>query len=234
MAFASADCDLTPSLSLSFTLNGQATQAGDIPAQLTLLDYIRSRGFTGAKEGCAEGECGACAVLLVRESAYGTIYQPVNSCLIPLPSVAGQEVFTVESLAENGRLAPAQEAMMAGGSQCGYCTPGFVVSMFAAQYRRDGTPADPHMLGGNLCRCTGYRPIGDALRSLGPPPAGRFLDRLAHPAPRVKPLNYGRAGARFSRPCNLAGCFELAAEDRQFRAVRSRQGHRPRRRDESL
>lgn len=189
-------------------------QIDAIPPHLNLLDYVRSRGLTGAKEGCAEGECGACAVLSVRESAGRAIYEPVNSCLIPLPAVAGREIWTVESLAARGELAEVQTAMMArGGSQCGYCTPGFVVSMFAAHYRGDGVTRDVNALGGNLCRCTGYRPIRDALESLGPPLPGPFLSRLNEPAPRIEPLRYECGSARFSRPCSLPQCVDLAAED---------------------
>ena len=103
------------------------------------------------------------------------------------PMAAGHEIYTVEALAAGGKLAEVQQAMAAGGgSQCGYCTPGFVMSMFAEHYRpgRSG-PCDPHELGGNLCRCTGYRPIRDAALSLGPPPAGDFLDRLVTPGARA-------------------------------------------------
>ena len=130
---------------------------------MTLLDFIRARGLTGAKEGCAEGECGACAVALVEpdEAAGRSAYRVVNSCLMFLPMAAGREIYTVESLAADGELCDAQRAMAAGGgSQCGYCTPGFVVSLFAEQYRPDRTgPCDTMALAGNLCRCTGYRPI---------------------------------------------------------------------------
>jgi xanthine dehydrogenase small subunit len=133
---------------------------------------------------------------------------------VPLPAAAGQEVFTVEALAESGELAEVQGAMIErGGSQCGYCTPGFIVSMFAEQYRRDARPADVHTLGGNLCRCTGYRPIKDALESLGPPPDGEFRRRLDRPAPELAPLHYEAAGGRFSRPCSLEECLRLAARD---------------------
>lgn len=85
---------------MEFVLNGRQARVIDRAAQTTLLDYIRESGLTGAKEGCAEGECGACAVLLVRPDGNGSCFQAVNSCLIPLPAVAGQEVYTVESLAD--------------------------------------------------------------------------------------------------------------------------------------
>jgi xanthine dehydrogenase small subunit len=196
-------------------LNGVTTRVeGELP-QTTLLDYVRARGLTGAKEGCAEGECGACAVLLVSSGPLGARYEAVNSCLVALPSVADREVYTVEALARNGELSPAQAAMAkAGGSQCGYCTPGFVVSMFAQHYC--GT-RDPHALGGNLCRCTGYRPIRDALQSLGPAPAGYFLDRLSQPVPGLEAFDYQTPAGRFSRPGNLRDCLELAASDPSVR-----------------
>ena len=147
---------------------------------MTLLDFIRARGLTGAKEGCAEGECGACAVALVEADgdhppgarSSGSRYRVVNSCLMFLPMAADREIYTVEALAVDGELSEAQHAMASGGgSQCGYCTPGFVVSLFAEQYRPGRTgPCDPMALAGNLCRCTGYRPIRDAALSLGPAP----------------------------------------------------------------
>src|SRR5207237_2386662 len=124
---------------------------------------------------------------------------PVNRCLMFLPMAAGQEVYTVEALATmsttpNGaQLAPVQQAMVeCGGSQCGYCTPGFVMSMFAEQYRpgRSGD-FDLHALSGNLCRCTGYRPIQQAAAALGAAPRPQQEDawrtRLTQPAPQIEP-----------------------------------------------
>ena len=119
----------------------------------------------------------------------GARYVPVNSCLLLLPMAAGLEIYTVEALAQNGTLAEVQQAMVDfGGSQCGYCTPGFVMSMFCEQYRPGRTtPCDVHALGGNLCRCTGYRPIRDAALSLGPAPDGALRDRLTKPPlPRLR------------------------------------------------
>jgi xanthine dehydrogenase small subunit len=126
-----------------------------------------------------------------------------------LPLAAGQELVTVEGLAENGRLAAAQQALAeAGGSQCGYCTPGFVMSLFAEQYRpgRVG-PCEVEALGGNLCRCTGYRPIRDAALSLGPRPAGALAERLERPAPPVGAVT----ADGFHRPATLDECFALLA-----------------------
>jgi len=190
---------------MDFVLNASCISVPDSPPQTTLLDWLRQQGLTGAKEGCAEGECGACTVLIRRDR-----YIPVNSCLLFLPMLAGQEVFTIESLAENGRLADAQQAMAAaGGSQCGYCTPGFVMSLFAEQYRpgRVG-PCDPHAMAGNLCRCTGYRPIRDAALSLGPAPEGPFRERLTQPVPPIDAF----ACAGFERPVSLTDYFKIVSE----------------------
>src|SRR5438034_11791361 len=110
-------------MALEFLLNGSTVRAEGFSPQTTLLEFLRSRGLTGAKEGCAEGECGACAVVMVRPLGAVSAYIPVNSCLLFLPMAAGQEIYTVEALAEGGALAAVQQAMVDfGGSQCGYCT----------------------------------------------------------------------------------------------------------------
>lgn len=204
-----------------FVLNGITVEETGVAPHVTLLDYIRDRGLTGAKEGCAEGECGACAVLFVQSGGASgktrSVYRPVNSCLVPLLAASGCEVYTVEALAESGTPCEAQRAMAErGGSQCGYCTPGFVVSMFAEQLCRRGNAFDADSLGGNLCRCTGYRPIRDAMQSLGSAPDTPLRRRLELPAPAVAPVRYEAAGGRFSRPCSLAECMSLAAESGTF------------------
>lgn len=188
---------------IEFRLNGHAVRVENPPAQMTLLDLIRERGLTGAKEGCAEGECGACAVALCEPGRY----RAVNSCLMFVPMAAGREIYTVESLAVDGELSDAQRAMSAGGgSQCGYCTPGFVVSLFAEQYRLDRLgPCDPLALAGNLCRCTGYRAIRDAALSLGPAPDDEFRRRLETAAAPLAPF----AVAGFSRPATVAECLDI-------------------------
>src|SRR5580658_2368289 len=207
------------SQSFSFLLNGEAVEVRGAAVQTTLLDYLRARGFTGSKEGCAEGECGACTVVMVKSHGDESAYRAVNSCLLLLPAVAGQEIYTIESLDSGGELHEAQRAMAsAGGSQCGYCTPGFVMSLFAEQYRPGRTGlCDAQALGGNLCRCTGYRPIRDAALSLGPAPDDRFRHRLSQAAPPVAAMSYAAPDGFFSRPGTLRECLSLLAEDRSAR-----------------
>ncbi len=210
---------------IAFTLNGENLVVDAPPAQMTLLDFIRGRGLTGAKEGCAEGECGACAVALVEPrpatspaaGADKSCYHVVNSCLMFLPMAAGREIYTVEALATDGVLSEAQAAMASGGgSQCGYCTPGFVVSLFAEHYRPDRKgPCDTMALAGNLCRCTGYRPIRDAALSLGAPPDDEFRKRLQRPAPAVEAFST----RGFSRPATVAACLALLRDDPRAKLV---------------
>ena len=192
-------------MAFSLLLNGREVYIDDVAPQVTLLDFIRARGLTGAKEGCAEGECGACAVAMVANEQGRAAYRVVNSCLMFLPTAADREFYTVESLAERGELSEVQQAMAAaGGSQCGYCTPGFVMSLFAEQHRRDRDgPCDPLAMGGNLCRCTGYRPIRDAAYAVVDAPRGPFRDRLDLPAPRLEPFSLDA----FSRPSTLDECI---------------------------
>lgn len=187
------------------------------PARLeaTLLDLLRERGFTGAKESCAEGECGACAVAMVEPDGSGSVYRTVNSCLVMAPRAHGREILTVEGIAESGALS---NLLDHGGSQCGYCTPGFAVSLFAEQYRKDREGAcDPRALEGNLCRCTGYRPIREAAFAAGPPPDGPLLRRLAAPAPKLESFELRLKGQRFYRPGSLAECLEIAGRDPEVR-----------------
>jgi xanthine dehydrogenase small subunit len=197
---------------VEFLLNGAMVRVEDPERHVTLLDFIRASGLTGAKEGCAEGECGACAVAMVTPApiiahSNGSAYTVVNSCLVLLPTAAGREIYTVEALTESGELSQAQVVMAAAGaSQCGYCTPGFVMSLFAEHHRpgRAG-PCETSALAGNLCRCTGYRPIGDAVRSLGPGPVGPLAERLRRPAPRLA----AAATGTFSRPTSVDECVEI-------------------------
>ena len=138
-------------------------------------------------------------------------WTPVNACLVPAAALDGQEVVTAEGLGSPAHLHPVQsELAVRGGSQCGYCTPGFVCSM-AAEYYRPGRDEgfDVHALSGNLCRCTGYRPIRDAAEALGVPPADDVLaQRQQRPAPPPAPTRIDG----FARPADLAEALELLGE----------------------
>lgn len=194
-----------------FVLNGRVVGAPEASADMTLLDFVRAQGLTGAKEGCAEGECGACALVLRTNCGPGSAYRAFNSCLLTVPMAAGREVYTVEALAADGNLAPVQQAMAAAGaSQCGYCTPGFVMSLMAEYYRPDRSgPCEWHALEGNLCRCTGYRPIADAARTLGPARHDAFSACLWSAAPALMPFR--RPG--FSRPDSVQACLRILRDD---------------------
>jgi xanthine dehydrogenase small subunit len=268
-------------------VNGQTRELGAVGGHVTLLDWLRGSGLTGCKEGCAEGECGACAVLVARDDGPDRArWVAINACLVPAAAFDQQEVVTAEGLGRPGgpgRLHPVQREMAErGGSQCGYCTPGFICSMAAEYYRRDrtarplaalapggaangsGTPVtgrkgigpngagflapadggrdpddgrgpggtaaadeehgangfDLHALSGNLCRCTGYRPIRDAAYALGQPEAGDpFLTRLAEPAPPAAVTVTSNEQGRYVRPGSLAEALELLAAEPEARLV---------------
>lgn len=246
------------------TVNGKQRTLNGVGAHTTALDWLRGCGLTGAKEGCAEGECGACAVLIAEPAGSTrtdgsdqpdqTAWASVNSCLIPAAALNGQEVVTAEGLGSPTDLHPVQAEMAANGSsQCGYCTPGFACSMAAEFYRcgrtgqspaaDGGAPADGavaadgatpgdkggaqetiddgehgpngfdlHALGGNLCRCTGYRPIREAAFALGSPADDDPLAaRRREPAPRPVATDIEGDDGRFVRPGNLAQALDLMA-----------------------
>lgn len=192
----------SPDLELTAVVNGSPRSLAGARSADNALDWLRAGGLTGAKEGCAEGECGACSVLLARPGPdTPTEWTAVNACLLPAAALAGQEVVTAEGLGSADDLHPVQEELaVRGGSQCGYCTPGFVCSMAAEFYRPGRTGFDQHALAGNLCRCTGYRPILEAAQALGTPAADDPLAaRATAPAPPVAP---GRADG-WLRPASL-------------------------------
>ena len=166
------------------TVNGDVRALADVAPHTSALDWLRDLGLTGAKEGCAEGECGACSVMVARPTeADATQWTAINSCLVPALTLDGQEVVTSEGLGTPEALHPVQHEMaVRGGSQCGYCTPGFICSMAAEFYRTDRSEFDMHAIAGNLCRCTGYRPIQDAALALGSPSADDPLVTRLSPA----------------------------------------------------
>jgi xanthine dehydrogenase small subunit len=166
-----------------FVLDGRIVCAHGVRPTTTVLEYLREvLQRTGTKEGCAEGDCGACTVALGELSDDGSQvhYRAINSCIRLLPSIDGHELVTVESLrTPDGPLHPVQQAMVdAHGSQCGFCTPGFVMSLFTL-YLRESRPSREQVLdtlSGNLCRCTGYRPIIDAGCRMGTYPRPQHWD----------------------------------------------------------
>src|SRR5262249_25824046 len=166
-----------------FLLNGTPCSEDGAPPSMTVLDWLRTRAqLTGTKEGCAEGDCGACTIVLGRRVDGSLQFRAVNSCLMMLPQIDSCAVLTVEGLAgPDGALHPVQQARVdADATQCGFCTPGFVMAMFA--FHHGGEPADSAIvheaLAGNLCRCTGYRPIAAACRRIARGPADRFVAEL--------------------------------------------------------
>lgn len=200
----------SPVMPHAFLLDGRTVSVAG-PAYTTLLDWLRSHGHTGTKEGCAEGDCGACTVVIADPVARS--FRIANSCILLLPQVVGAEVWTVDGIGSPDAPHPAQQVMVDGlGSQCGFCTPGFVMALFEATYRED--LKDPwqldDQLAGNLCRCTGYRPIQDALnRVAGTRPADRFRARLEAPSTPLPAVAWDDAGTRFDAPTSLGELFQL-------------------------
>ena len=159
----------TASQTLRFVLNGRVEYVEQPPATQTVLEYLRDvAGLKGTKEGCAEGDCGACTVVLGELGAdrRRITYRAVNSCIRFLPTLDGKELVTVEGLQQpSGAAHPVQQSMIEHhASQCGFCTPGFVMSLLAVYLNAESAGRDQIVdaLSGNLCRCTGYRPIIDA------------------------------------------------------------------------
>jgi xanthine dehydrogenase small subunit len=168
---------------IRFILGGRLEEIQDCDPTLSVLEFLREhRQRTGTKEGCAEGDCGACTVVLVEIDEDRLVYRAVNSCILFLPVLDGKQLITVEDLhAQDGSLHPVQQALVdQHGSQCGFCTPGFVMSLFA-MYHDSGGSASSRAdidtgLAGNLCRCTGYLPIVKAAdQSLSGERTDRFL-----------------------------------------------------------
>jgi xanthine dehydrogenase small subunit len=168
-------------MDVRFLLNGETVQIGQVGPTDTLLDWLRDRrGLTGTKEGCNEGDCGACTVMV--RDADGA--RALNACILFLPQIDGKAITTVEGIAgPDGTLHPVQKEMIDHhGSQCGFCTPGFVVSMAAAHLNSARDHDD--QLAGNLCRCTGYVPIVRAAEAAAEAPVPDWMARSPEtPAP---------------------------------------------------
>ena len=176
---------------IAFLVNGTPVRLGPMPPTTTLLDWLRAgRGLTGTKEGCNEGDCGACTVMVT--DAQGT--RALNACILFLPQLHGKAVRTVEGLAApDGTPHPVQRAMIDHhGSQCGFCTPGFVVTMAAAHLNGDTDPDTA--LAGNLCRCTGYAPIARAAAAAAAQPVPDWLQPATDPGLILPQIPWGSGG----------------------------------------
>jgi len=209
--------------SIKFLYRGGVVELSNVGPNDTLLDWLRlDRGACGTKEGCAEGDCGACTVAIgtLRDSALA--YEPVNSCIQLLGMIDGKELITVEDLsADDARLHPVQDAMLRHhGSQCGFCTPGIVMSLFTL-YHGETSPdrgVVNDYLAGNLCRCTGYRPIVDAARdACSGAPNDRFSAGMAATVDTLAGLVDGEdvligdEASFFAAPATIEALAELCA-----------------------
>jgi xanthine dehydrogenase molybdopterin binding subunit/xanthine dehydrogenase small subunit len=236
---------------IEFRLNGQPVRVDSVSPNTTLLEWLRATGLTGSKEGCAEGDCGACSVAMVDRDARGKrCYHSINSCLVPLPLMSGRDIISVEGVArcdpdakrcsdgaqspsrDDSRgdraprlqLHPVQKAMVENfGSQCGYCTPGFIMSLFEGYYRKDLKTAAQldEQLCGNLCRCTGYRPIRDAAADAFVQRHGKdpFDEQLKNAKAKLKAARYNFGGEIFLRPTSLEKLFRAMAEHPNARLI---------------
>jgi xanthine dehydrogenase small subunit len=207
---------------LRFRFRGGDVALNRFSPRATVLDWLREEmGARGTKEGCAEGDCGACTVVLARRRNGRLAYEPFNACILLLGQLEGAELITIVDLASGGELHPLQQAMVdTHASQCGFCTPGIVMSLFAA-YHSDRPPTYAQLcdqLAGNLSRCTGYRPIiAAAQQSCAGEPADRFAATseeraaaLAELADR-RDMFIGDEAAFFAAPASLDSLATLYA-----------------------
>lgn len=197
---------------IRFALNGTLREVTGVSPSATVLDWLRAQRLTGTKEGCAEGDCGACTVVLDRGSAASPRYQAVNSCLMLVPQLDGLDLLTVEGISQNGELHPVQKLLVeTDGTQCGFCTPGFVMSMYA--FSQSAEPRDDshihEALAGNLCRCTGYRAIVDACKKI---PQPDYDPTFSVGGRGEEALNYTNGNQLFFSPLNIAELLALRAE----------------------
>lgn len=218
---------------LRFLLGDRLVEIDRCDPTLTVLDWLRlDQRMTGTKEGCAEGDCGACTVVVGRLDRGNLRYEAINACIRFLPTLDGCQLLTVEHLkGTDGGLHPVQQALVeCHGSQCGFCTPGFVMSLLALRLNETepDTGRIEDALAGNLCRCTGYEPIiaaGRRMDEIAPRQADRFLRERAAATARLVVLNDDRtlslqgAGGRFYAPATIEALADLVAAHPQATLV---------------
>ncbi len=208
---------------IRFVMDEEIRELRDVAPTMTVLQWLReSERRCGTKEGCAEGDCGACTVAIGERDGTAIRYRAINSCIQFVPTLDGKELVTVESLKHKSKLHPVQLAMVeCHGSQCGFCTPGFVMSLFTLYHSDKGTDRETvdDVLAGNLCRCTGYRPIIEAaqrMRGLGA--KDQFHARATATAKQLESierrdtLTFETDGQRYFAPANLAEFAACVAE----------------------
>ena len=203
---------------IRFQLNGRWRTESHVAPTTTLLDYLRQNArLTGTKEGCAEGDCGACTVVVgLPQNDGGLGWRAVNSCLVLVPQIDGLPVITVEGLAHpDGTLHPVQQSLIdADATQCGFCTPGFAMAMFAFAHEDEIPAGEPRhdeaiheALAGNLCRCTGYRPIVEACKTMrAEPPGCGFADGVGEAV-----SEYRLGSQLYLAPKNIGALVEAKA-----------------------
>lgn len=198
------------------TINDKPYEIEGVPPTMSLLHYLRDvLHLTGTKEGCNEGDCGACTVVMRDATAKPEPrFRAINACLMLLPMIHGQEIYTIEGLANGEKRHAVQDAIMTHyASQCGYCTPGVAMSLFEANYRHDMTKPwqFTEQMAGNLCRCTGYRPIMECVRELAGKGDDAFVAKLHAPARSVEALDYIYDDVRFYVPVTLDEATDFKA-----------------------